>query len=581
MRWGFLVVLIVIFGSFGGTCAAEEPTPSYRSVRFSYLIKADRSVFLKQDYTLFNTFPHTMIYTVTHYIPTAETGDIAVRGGEGLSYEVTRSENYTEVEIRFTVGGRREFTYTITGAARGLVSGSGPSYVARLGGVSLGERSYPYENLVVEITGPEGTAFFSSLPQAELISAEPPRARYETRVEAPGEFDGLMVSFYVPKVFYRITARTELSNPGSQEISGAGLDLVLFPEIEWQFSALAGSSVSPARMYFDAENNLHGTFELGELSPGASTALLIEMIYEVDLYDSKVTEENCGTVDEVDPSMDEYLKPDLKWEASDPLIISKAQELSGSERNSWSIASRIAEFVASALKYEVQETRRGALWALTNLKGDCSEFTDLLIALARAAGIPAKAAYGWSYSDENLRGHAWAMIYLSRIGWLPADPTWANSAGNYFAKIDPVHIARCVRGIESSETVMTMSYRGEAPSAAENVTVEVIDMEEAAISLMRGAEAALKVAGELMERYGWENMKETYMNAQSELAAARGSGSPASTIEHAKLSLRSSYEVIRALGNVREEGFPWLWAAIGAGAAVLLAAACVLVRKRR
>ena len=62
--------------------------------------------------------------------------------------------------------------------------------------------------------------------------------------------------------------------------------------------------------------------------------------------------------------------------------------------NVYLAAKQILESVVESLDYQVQISRQGALWALQNGVGDCSEYTDLAIALARAAGIPARAMYG-------------------------------------------------------------------------------------------------------------------------------------------------------------------------------------------
>ena len=83
--------------------------------------------------------------------------------------------------------------------------------------------------------------------------------------------------------------------------------------------------------------------------------------------------------------------------------------------NEWvyeSIEKRITISVPSAV--EVLETRRG----------DCNEHTVLYVALARAAGIPARTAAGLVYSDGSFFYHAWPEVYLN--GWVAADPTFGQ-----------------------------------------------------------------------------------------------------------------------------------------------------------
>jgi len=45
----------------------------------------------------------------------------------------------------------------------------------------------------------------------------------------------------------------------------------------------------------------------------------------------------------------------------------------------------------------------------------------LYVALARAAGIPARTAAGLLYLDERFYYHAWSEVYLG--DWVAVDPT--------------------------------------------------------------------------------------------------------------------------------------------------------------
>jgi len=65
------------------------------------------------------------------------------------------------------------------------------------------------------------------------------------------------------------------------------------------------------------------------------------------------------------------------------------------------------------------------------------EYSDLFIAIARASGIPARAAFGHAYSSiqynfldssEKTINHQWAEVYYPRQNiWVPVDTTWGES----------------------------------------------------------------------------------------------------------------------------------------------------------
>ena len=106
----------------------------------------------------------------------------------------------------------------------------------------------------------------------------------------------------------------------------------------------------------------------------------------------------------------------------------------------------------------------GAVAALQNPdQAICMEFTDLFIALSRAAGIPAREIDGYAYTENpQLQPlglvadvlHAWPEYYDKDKGvWIPIDPTWASTSGgiDYFNKLDLRHFTFVIHG-ESSVT---------------------------------------------------------------------------------------------------------------------------------
>ena len=104
----------------------------------------------------------------------------------------------------------------------------------------------------------------------------------------------------------------------------------------------------------------------------------------------------------------------------------------------------------------------GALSALNNpTSAVCLEFTDLFVALSRAAGIPAREIDGYAYTNnahdrplsltEDVL-HAWPEYYdFDKKAWIMVDPTWGNTTGgiDYFNALDFDHIAFVIKGENS------------------------------------------------------------------------------------------------------------------------------------
>ena len=126
-------------------------------------------------------------------------------------------------------------------------------------------------------------------------------------------------------------------------------------------------------------------------------------------------------------------------QSDNPKIVSTARDIISDENLRSAQAYKIYSYVITHMRYEAQDEERGALWALDNGKGDCSEYSYLFVALCRAAGIPAKIQAGFafhSFSETSEDGHMWSEYYLENYGWVPVDATW-----KLFNKIDGKHLS--------------------------------------------------------------------------------------------------------------------------------------------
>jgi len=97
----------------------------------------------------------------------------------------------------------------------------------------------------------------------------------------------------------------------------------------------------------------------------------------------------------------------------------------------------ISRAVNRRLSYTLATAPLTASGILAGKSGDCTEYTLLFVALARALQIPAREVSGMAYAGDTDPGfafHAWAEAYVNGR-WLAIDPTW-----NQFP-VDATHIA--------------------------------------------------------------------------------------------------------------------------------------------
>lgn len=107
-----------------------------------------------------------------------------------------------------------------------------------------------------------------------------------------------------------------------------------------------------------------------------------------------------------------------------PAIRELARELAHGTRDPAVVAQRIAAWVHDSIHARVTFGVPNALTVLKTRVGDCNEHTQLFVALARAAGIPTRAAAGLAYIDGKFYYHAWPEVLLH--DWVAVDPTFGQ-----------------------------------------------------------------------------------------------------------------------------------------------------------
>lgn len=111
-------------------------------------------------------------------------------------------------------------------------------------------------------------------------------------------------------------------------------------------------------------------------------------------------------------------------QATHPRITALATRLAEGTRDPRVVAERINRWVHDSVRKTISVSVPDALQVLTTRRGDCNEHTQLYLALARAAGIPARSATGLAYLDGKFYYHAWPEVFLG--SWVAVDPTFGQ-----------------------------------------------------------------------------------------------------------------------------------------------------------
>ena len=191
--------------------------------------------------------------------------------------------------------------------------------------------------------------------------------------------------------------------------------------------------------------------------------------YNID--DSKVSSNYSSYTD-----FAKYTAPAVKIESTNSAIKTKANTVVAGITNPYDKAKAIFDYVNMNVNYDysLAQANKGALNALTTKLGVCEDYSDLVVAMCRAEGVPSRVVFGYrNLTDSSVNqtldlsqeAHAWMEFYIPEYGWIIADPTSFYTqngvrvpADNYFAKnITPFeHIANEY----GSGTAGTFGYTG-------------------------------------------------------------------------------------------------------------------------
>ena len=183
-----------------------------------------------------------------------------------------------------------------------------------------------------------------------------------------------------------------------------------------------------------------------------------------------------------DPESRQYLSPEPLIESDAPEIIEEARRATEGATTPRARAERLTRYVNALLEKKPTVSLPSALEVLRTKIGDCNEHTALYVAMARAAGLPARIAVGLVFvrgAQGAFYYHAWPEVYLDggngRGLWLPVDPTL-----NQFPA-DSTHLRLVRGGLEQQAAIVPLIGQLQ-------ITVVDLDLDPQSTAVLVGAD---------------------------------------------------------------------------------------------
>jgi hypothetical protein len=266
---------------------------------------------------------------------------------------------------------------------------------------------------------------------------------------------GITAGFGAFQVF-SFTLNYHLENPVSKT---SDVEIAIPPDTNLQKVYYSSIDPNPNKVTIDLDGNWIALFNL---KPRERMDIKVEG--SVQIFSGPRSFLNPS-----DETLIKYLNPTEYWNSESE----KIKEISLNYKN----AKDIYDFVVNTLSYSYERVtpenkRLGSIKALSEpSNATCMEFTDLFIAIARAAGIPAREINGFAYTQNpkiqplslvNDVLHSWPEYWdFQNQMWVQIDPTWASTTGgvDYFSKLDLRHFAFVIHGLDSVKPYTPGSYK--------------------------------------------------------------------------------------------------------------------------
>lgn len=452
---GILLLLIFLLLT-PSVFAAEEFETAYNA---RYEVLANGKVNVTQDISLTNKLSNVYAtrYSLTLRGNLIENIQAYDELGP-LKTEIKQKDEETTIDLNFNqqvVGTGKTLKFKLTYTALDVAQKKGQIWEINIPRLAEKNQIDNYSLILAVPKSFAAPAYIKPNPVEQLVEENYNLFRFTKNQLSSSGVNAVFGEFQI----FDFTLLYHLKNPGK----GIGeIEIAIPPDTAFQKVTYQKIEPQPTNVRVDNDGNWLAKYFL---NPKQKTTIIakgkVKIFSQPQEFFPKPTSENLNN----------NLLPQKFWEVNNPLISQKAKELK--------TPKAIYDFVVKTLNYDSERVKEGTerMGALKSLefprRAICMEFTDLFIALCRAAGIPAREINGFAYTtNEKLKPigfaadllHSWPEYFEEkRKIWIPVDPTWEKTTGgiDYFSKPDLNHFTFVIHGASSQLPYPPGSYKSE------------------------------------------------------------------------------------------------------------------------
>ncbi len=424
----------------------------------TYAVSSDGTTNVHEHYSITNNTARQYLTELKLQTPVETLSDLKVSYSDGGAITATTAKratvrdglsyDYAEIDIMFprqTYGSGRVWEFDLTYSAKGLVDSRGGGHTVFIPSIEAGDSGDAYK-VTLEVPESFGTAHFSG---AKSASGGLLDGKQFFNFDKADLLAHSLALVFGDSTIYRVNMNYPLTNDGPLAKT---FTISLPPDLNNQHAVVTKLTPEPLNTRLDPDGNVLADYRL---KAGEHLTVKTDIESEVKYleYDTTKSKKLANIPAEL---VRQYTSSSRFWQTGG-VVGEAAKKLNDPNAPVIDNVKAMYQFVVDRLTYNKNKIqfnyRQGATKAFTNPTNVvCLEYADLLIAMLRSQGIPARMPIGYAYSGglKNTDSvadslHAWVEAYVPGVGWMTLDPTWGKKFDN-FGKSDMDHVAFAVWG---------------------------------------------------------------------------------------------------------------------------------------
>jgi transglutaminase-like putative cysteine protease len=484
-RSRLFIVIIYVLSLFVGFIpqALSAASDFTYNTEVTYRAEDATNVSVTEAYSITNNTARKYLTEIKLFTPTEKVENLKVAYDDGTVIPSTATKvnssrgdikyDVQEISIKFPrtiVGTGRVWKFRVSYTTSGLLDTKGNAHTVYIPSIDAGDPGDTY-TVTVDVPQDFGTPHFAGAPSS---SAGLSGSRQLFRFVKSDLIEHSLALAFGDSTIYNANFNFPLRNdaPWPQTLT-----VTLPPDLNNQKTFINSLSPKPSSVRLDEDGNVLAEFRLnGHEKITVTTDVSTEVKYLE--YDLGVSGKKADIPADL---VKKYTKSTRYWK-TDGAVAAEAKKIVDDNVPVINNVKAVYQYVITKLSYNNDKIkfniRQGSDKALGNPDNAvCLEYADLMIAMLRSQGIPARMPIGYAYSGSLKDStavadslHAWVEAYVPGIGWMTFDPTWGEKFDG-FGKSDLDHFAFAIWGQDDAVPTAISSGAFDANYQYENATV--------------------------------------------------------------------------------------------------------------